>query len=252
MAKARLIPTMLLSQGRLVKGRRFADHEDAGNPVTTAKIYNDQMADEIVILDIEATAAQRAPDLATLSALTARCFVPVTFGGGVASLETAAAVLRAGADKVAVNAAVLARPALIGEMAARFGSQAIVVAIDVLETRNGARVATDNGRRATAHDPVAWAQEVEAAGAGELLLTSVEREGRRCGPDLAGIRRVAEAVTVPVIGHGGIGRLEDFVSTITEGGAAAVAAGRIFQFADNNLIKVRRYMRQHQVDVRVN
>lgn len=252
MAGSRLIPAMLLSKGRLVKGRRFAEHEDAGNPITTAKIYNDQMADEIVVLDIEATATGRGPDLETLAALTARCFVPVTFGGGVASVETAAEVLRSGADKVALNAAALARPGLVSELAGQFGSQAVVVALDVLETRAGPRVATDSGRRATERGPVAWAQEMEAAGAGELLLTSVEREGCRCGPDLAAIRSIVEAVTIPVIAHGGVGKLEDFVSAIAEGGAAAVAAGRIFQFADNNLIKVRRYMQQNHVDVRVN
>jgi cyclase len=242
---------MLLSKGRLVKGRSFGSHEDAGNPVTTAKIYNDQMADEILVLDIDATPEGRGPDLETLRALTQRCFVPVSFGGGIADIETAAKVLRGGADKVVVNTAALAGPEFLEALAARFGRQAVVVAIDTVTTPSGTRVATEQGRRATPHSPVDWALQVQEAGAGEILLTSVEREGQRCGLDLKGIREVVESVTIPVIAHGGIGRLEDFASGLREGGAAAVAAGRIFQFADNNLIKVRRYLLQQGIDLRV-
>ena len=251
MPKARLIPAMLLSQGRLVKGRSFTDHEDAGNPLTTAKIYNDQMADEILVLDIEATPQGRGPDLATLSALTRRCFVPVAFGGGIDSVESAASALRSGADKIVLNAAALTRPSLIGELAACFGSQAVVIAIDSREGPRGARVATDCGRQLLERKPTDWAREAEAQGAGEILLTSVDREGRRSGLDIAGIRAVAQAVDIPVIAHGGVGRLEDFVAAFEEAGASAVAAGRIFQFADNNLIKVRRYMQQHSIDMRL-
>lgn len=251
MPKKRLIPAMLLAGRRLVKGRRFQDHEDAGDPVTTARIYNDQMADEILVLDIEATPQGRAPDLDSLERLTRRCFVPVAFGGGIADPETAGAVLRAGADKVVLNAAAVERPALVAELAARFGSQAIVVAIDVLETRQGARVAADQGRRALLdRAPADWARALEAEGAGEILLTSVDREGLRAGLDLETARRVVDAVTLPVILHGGVGRLDDFVAAFTESRASAVAAGRVFQFADNNLIKVRRFMQQNGVDMR--
>jgi imidazole glycerol-phosphate synthase subunit HisF len=250
MAHGRLIPAMLLSSGRLVKGRRFRDHEDAGNPVTTARIYNDQMADEIIVLDIDATAKGRGPDLETLAALTQRCFVPVAFGGGIASVETAAAALRAGADKVVINSAAQAKPSFLSELAEQFGSQAVVAAIDVIDTPAGPRVAAEQGLKATARKPAEWAAEAAAAGAGEIFLTSVDREGSRSGLDLAMTRAVAEAVPIPVIAHGGVGRLEDFVSAFTEGGASAVAAGRIFQFADNNLIKVRRYMVQSGVELR--
>ncbi len=250
MAYGRLIPAMLLSSGRLVKGRRFGDHEDAGNPVTTARIYNDQMADEIVVLDIDATPKGRGPDLETLAALTQRCFVPVAFGGGIASVETAAAALRAGADKIIVNSAAQARPEFLSELAGQFGSQAVVAAIDVIDTPAGPRVAADQGRKATARKPAEWAAEAAAAGAGEIFLTSVDREGGRGGLDLALTRMIAEAVPIPVIAHGGVGRLEDFVSAFTEGGASAVAAGRMFQFADNNLIKVRRYMVQSGLQLR--
>lgn len=250
MAHGRLIPAMLLSSGRLVKGRRFRDHEDAGNPVTTARIYNDQMADEIVVLDIDATVKGRGPDLETLAALTQRCFVPVAFGGGITSVETAAAALRAGADKIVINSAAQAKPSFLSELAEQFGSQAVVAAIDVIDTPAGPRVAAEQGHKATARKPAEWAAEVAAAGAGEIFLTSVDREGGRAGLDLAMTRTVAETVPIPVIAHGGVGRLEDFVSAFTEGGASAVAAGRIFQFADNNLIKVRRYMVQSGVELR--
>jgi imidazole glycerol-phosphate synthase subunit HisF len=250
MAHGRLIPAMLLSSGRLVKGRRFRDHEDAGNPVTTARIYNDQMADEIVVLDIDATAQGRGPDLEALAALTQRCFVPVAFGGGIASVETAAAALRAGADKIVINSAAQAKPSFLSELAEQFGCQAVVAAIDVIDTPAGPRVAAERGHKATARKPAEWAAEIAAAGAGEIFLTSVDREGSRAGLDLAMTRMVAEAVSIPVIAHGGVGRLEDFVSAFTEGGASAVAAGRIFQFADNNLIKVRRYMVQSGVELR--
>jgi len=250
MAHGRLIPAMLLSAGRLVKGRHFGDHEDAGNPVTTARIYNDQMADEIVVLDIDATPNGRGPDLEMLAALTRRCFVPVAFGGGIASLETAAAALRAGADKIIVNSAAQAKPSFLSELASQFGSQAVVAAIDVIDTPEGPRVATDQGRKATARKPAEWAVEVSAAGAGEIFLTSVDREGGRGGLDLPLTRMVADAVPIPVIAHGGVGRLEDFVIAFTEGGASAVAAGRMFQFADNNLIKVRRYMVQSGLQLR--
>jgi len=252
MPHKRLIPAMLLSGGRLVKGRRFADHEDAGNPVTTAKIYNDQMADEILVLDIDATPRGQAPDLETLRAMAQRCFVPIAFGGGVASVETGREVLRAGADKLVVNAAALRDPSLVTQMASQFGRQAVVVAIDCVTAAGGARVAADCGRRATDRDPVDWAQAVARAGAGEILLTSVEREGARSGTDIELCRRVARSVDIPVIVHGGVGRLEDFVAAVTDGTAAAVAAGRTFQFADNNLIKVRRFMIGQGVDLRPN
>lgn len=250
MAKKRLIPAMLLSGSRLVKGRGFTDHEDAGNPVTTAKIYNDQMADEIVVIDIEATSAGRDPDFATLAALTARCFVPITFGGGIATLDAATKALRAGADKVLLNAAALAQPALIGELAGQFGRQAVMVAIDTLTTKSGPRVARNCGRQATDIAPLDWALEAQRLGAGEILLTSVEREGMRGGLDLGTVGDISGALSIPVIAHGGVGRLEDFVTVFQETAAAAVAAGRIFQFADNNLIKVRRFMQQHGIDLR--
>ena len=250
MSKKRLIPAMLLAGHRLVKGRGFADHEDAGNPVTTAKVYNDQMADEILVLDIEATPQGRAPDLETLSALTKRCFVPISFGGGIADCEMANSAMRAGADKIVVNAAALARPALLTELAERFGSQAVVLAIDMRETASGRRVSAERGSRLTERSPLDWALEAQSLGAGEILLTSVEREGRRTGLDLVGTGALTAALSIPVIAHGGVGRLEDFANAFTEAGAAAVASGRALQFADNNLIKVRRFMQQQGIDLR--
>jgi cyclase len=250
MPKKRLIPVLLLSDGRLVKGRQFVDHEDAGNPATTARIYNDQMADEIVVLDIQAGPRRRGPDLETLRALAARCFIPISFGGGIASVDTGRAVLRAGADKIVVNAAARRRPALIAELAGTFGRQAVVVAVDFIPTPKGPRVAGNCGKTALDQHPVEWARQAAVMGAGEILLTSVEREGCRTGPDLETTRVVAEAVDVPVIAHGGMGQLKDFVAAVTDGKASGVAAGRIFQFADNNLIKVRRFMQSQGVSLR--
>lgn len=250
MVFGRLIPAMLLSAGRLVKGRSFANHEDAGSPVTTATIYNDQMADEIVVLDIDATSKDDPPDLETLQALSRRCFVPISFGGGINSVAKAAEVLRAGADKVVVNTAALENLGFVSELAGQFGSQAIVVAIDYVTTTAGARVTTKSGKQATDRLPETWARDAEAAGAGEIFLTCVEREGMRSGLDVKMVRKISETVSIPVIAHGGVGRLEDFVSAFSEGGASGIAAGRIFQFADNNLIKVRRYMQQNGVDLR--
>ncbi|MEK9968289.1 MAG: imidazole glycerol phosphate synthase cyclase subunit [Ferrovibrio sp.] len=199
MAKLRLIPTMLLAQRRLVKGRRFSDHEDAGNPVTTAKIYNDQMADEIAVLDIEATPSGREPDLAVLQDMTRRCFVPVAFGGGISSVALAKRVLRAGADKVIINSAALENPGFIGELAVQFGRQAVVIAIDFLDLPAGPRVASACGTHATSWHPVEWAKEASRHGAGEILLTSVDREGSRGGLNLSLTKAVSEAVTIPVI-----------------------------------------------------
>lgn len=250
MVFARLIPTMLLSKGRLVKGCRFKDHEDAGHPAMTAKIYNDQMADEVLVLDIDATLERRPPNIEMLKELATRCFVPIAFGGGIADAEIAASVLNQGADKFVVNAAALARPRLVEEAAARFGRQAVVVAIDFTNTRQGPRVVAASGTRATDVHPIEWAKQAESLGAGEILLTCVEREGTRTGLDIATTRSVADAVSIPVIAHGGVGGLDDFVAAFKEGGASAVAAGRTFQFADNNLIKVRRYMQQSGIELR--
>jgi cyclase len=250
MVFARLIPTMLLSKGRLVKGCRFHDHEDAGHPAMTAKIYNDQMADEVLVLDIDATPEGKPPNIAMLKELASRCFVPIAFGGGISDTETAATVLSQGADKFVINSAALARPQLIEEAAVRFGRQAVVVAIDFTNTKAGPRVATACGTRATDLHPVEWAKSVESLGAGEILITCVEREGTRTGLDIDTTRNVAEAVSIPVIAHGGVGGLEDFVAAFKRCGASAVAAGRTFQFADNNLIKVRRYMQQNGIELR--
>jgi imidazole glycerol-phosphate synthase subunit HisF len=252
MSKIRLIPAMLLSNGRIVKGRHFRDHEDAGSPVTTAKIYNDQMADEIVVMDIQASVINREPDLDTLAKMTERCFVPVTFGGGITSVEIAKKVLRAGADKLLINASALNEPTIITELASQFGRQAIVVAIDFISEAADAQVASHCGKNATGLHPVEWAQRAALLGAGEIVLTAVDREGCRTGPNIDISREVTMAVDVPTVIQGGVGQLQDFVEAISKTGASAVAAGRIFQFADYNLIKVRRYMQSQGIDLRVN
>lgn len=247
----RVIPAMLVAGGRLVKGQSFGDHEDAGNPVTTARIYNDQLADEIIILDTEARRTGRGPDLDLLRRIAENCFVPIGFGGGIDSVQIAADALRSGADKVILNTQALERPTLISELAGRFGQQAVTVALDYRRVRDTRIVFTHNAQSNTGMELFEAIRRMCAAGSGEIMLTDVDREGRRAGPDLATIEEAARAIDRPVIAHGGIGSLEDFADILTGTGAQAAAAGRVFQFSDFNLIKVRRYLIQHGVRMRL-
>ena len=242
MPAKRIIPSMLLSNGRLVKGKAFKQHEDAGNPVTTARIYNDQMADELSIIDIEATPNNREPDIESLQQLSKRCFIPISFGGGINSIEIAARVMKAGADKIIINQAGFNDMQFINRLSAIFGKQAIVFAIDYTKTSNGERVMTRAGKEITEIPPLDLAKKAETMGAGELMLTYIDHEGTRLGPDIDTIRAISGKIKIPLIANGGIGDLDDFVKILVETDASAVAAGRILQFADNNLIKVRRYI----------
>jgi cyclase len=240
---------MLVAGGRLVKGRSFAGHEDAGNPSTTARIYNDQIADEIVLLDIDATRQRRRPDIELLRSVTENCFIPVAFGGGIDSVETAGMALRNGADKVVVNTHAFAEPALVSRLADKFGRQAVVVSIDYRLVGKARMVFCANAVRPSGVELCEAIRRMTDAGAGEFIVTDIDREGRRTGCDLGGIMSAVQETTVPVIGHGGIGSLEDFAAVL-DTGAQAAAAGRVFQFADFNLIKVRRYVLQRGIALR--
>ena len=230
MLRPRVIPVLTLNRRALVKTMRFRDPLYLGDPINALRIFNTKEVDELVILDITASREQRVPDLDYLAELASECFMPVTFGGAVATVETAQRVLETGIEKVCVNTAALRRPDLVNELAESFGSQAVVVSVDVGRTRLGqVRVMEAAGKKVspTPHDPVRWTVEVADRGAGEILLTSVEREGTAEGYDLTLVRDVAAAVTVPVVALGGAGSEGDLRAAL-HAGAAAAAAGRLF------------------------
>lgn len=235
----------------MVKGTRFGDFRDVGAPVTTAKIYDAQGADELVFLDIAASQEGRDILLEVVGKVADACFMPLTVGGGVRTLADFRNLLLVGADKVAINSAAVETPALISEAAKRFGAQCVVVSIDYKRGASGRpEVWTHAGTSPTGLDPVAWAARAAAAGAGEILLTSIDREGTSAGYDVETTRAVADAVEVPVIASGGVGSLQHFVEGLREGGASAVSAGSIFHFTDQSVIKAKTYMKQAGVDVR--
>jgi cyclase len=251
--KTRVIPTLTLRDGRMVKTRQFGRARDVGDPVKAPVVYDAQLADELVYLDMDASRDGRSIEAleAAVTRVAGACFMPLTAGGGIRTIEDIRRVLLAGADKVAVNSAAVERPELIREAAERFGTQCVVVAIDVRESAPARYVVcTHGGTRATALDPVTWARRATELGAGELLLTSIDRDGTMAGYDLALVRRVASAVRVPVIASGGAGRLRDLALALTEGGAAAVAAASLFHFTDQSPIKAKAYLRRAGIPVR--
>ena len=250
MLAKRLIPCLDVKDGRVVKGINFVGLRDAGDPVEQAKIYDAEGADELCFLDITASHEKRGILLDVVRATAEQCFMPLTVGGGVREVGDVRALLLAGADKVSINTAAVERPGLIGEAARKFGSQCIVVAIDARLGGAGFEVFTHGGRRPTGRDAIAWAKEAVALGAGEILLTSMDRDGTRAGFDLALTRAVADAVTVPVIASGGVGTLEHLVAGILEGHAEAVLAASIFHFGEVRVSAAKAYLRQHGVPMR--
>jgi cyclase len=252
MLAKRVIPCLDVKDGRVVKGVRFVELRDAGDPVEAALAYDAQGADELVFLDITASHENRHIILDVVRRTAEGIYMPLTVGGGIRSIEDVRLLLRAGADKVSLNTAALARPALVREAAERFGSQCIVVAIDACSV--GDRrwdVFTHGGRRPAGREAIAWAQEAVALGAGEILLTSMDRDGTKSGYDLELTRAVADAVTVPVIASGGAGALEHLVEGVTEGGADAVLAASIFHFGTHTVAEAKAFMRDRGVEVRL-
>ncbi len=228
--RARVIPCLDVAGGRVVKGVNFVDLIDAGDPVEQARAYDAAGADELCFLDITASHEARGTILDVVRRTAAVCFMPLTVGGGVRSAEDARALLLAGADKIAVNSAAVARPEIVADIAERFGSQCCVASVDARRSGDGWEVFTHGGRRATGIDAVAHALHLAELGAGELLVTSMDRDGTRGGYDLALVRAIADRTAVPVVASGGVGSLDDLVAGVTEGHASAVLAASIFHF----------------------
>jgi imidazole glycerol-phosphate synthase subunit HisF len=252
MLKARIIPCLDVKGGRVVKGVNFVNLQDAGDPVEQARLYDRAGADELCFLDIAASHENRDTLLDVVRATAEQCFMPLTVGGGVRSNDDIRKLLLAGADKVSINTAAVARPEFVGEAAAKFGSQCIVVAVDAKTAAPGSwEIFTHGGRRPTGLDAVDWARRMAALGAGEILLTSMDRDGTRSGFDLALTRAVADAVPVPVIASGGVGSLADLAAGVKDGHASAVLAASIFHFGQHSVLEAKDYMRGHGIPMRL-
>jgi cyclase len=252
MLAKRIIPCLDVDAGRVVKGIRFVSLVDAGDPVEQGKRYDLEGADELTFLDITASSDKRAIVAGLVRRVADEVFIPLCVGGGLGSIEDVRAVLRAGADKVSLNTAAVERPDLITEGATVFGSQCMVVAVDARRRKEGEGwdVYTHGGRRNVGWDAVEWAARAEALGAGEILLTSMDRDGTRDGYDVELTRAVAGAVSIPVIASGGAGRLEHFYEALTNGGASAVLAASLFHFGEFQIGEVKSYLRERGVLVR--
>jgi imidazole glycerol-phosphate synthase subunit HisF len=255
MLAKRIIPCLDVDDGRVVKGIRFVSLVDAGDPVEQAKRYDTEGADELTFLDITASSARRDIVAGLVRRVADEVFIPFTVGGGLRSLDDITSILRSGADKVTLNTAAIEKPELISECAERFGSQCIVVAIDArrrtaAKPEDGWELYTHGGRRNVGWDAVEWAMRAQALGAGEILLTSMDRDGTRDGYDIDLTRAVSEALRIPVIASGGAGKLEHFLEALTDGGASAVLAASLFHFGEFTIGTVKEYLRQQGIVVR--
>ena len=252
MLAKRIIPCLDVSAGRVVKGVNFVSLRDAGDPVEIARRYDEQGADELTFLDITASSDDRDIILDIVSACAEQVFIPLTVGGGVRKVEDVRRLLNAGADKVSMNTAAVTNPELVAEASAKVGSQCIVVAIDAKQTSPGKwEVFTHGGRKNVGLDAIEWAKQVAALGAGEILLTSMDRDGTKNGFDLQLTRKVSEAVGIPVIASGGVGNLQHLADGVTEGKADAVLAASIFHYGEYTVRQAKEYMRGRGIEVRL-
>jgi imidazole glycerol-phosphate synthase subunit HisF len=256
MLAKRIIPCLDVDKGRVVKGVKFLDIRDAGDPVEVAKRYNEEGADEITFLDITASHEERDTMIQTVERMASEVFIPLTVGGGVRSLEDIRSLLNAGADKVSINSTAVKTPEFVRQAAERFGSQCIVVAIDAKQVSADNEplrweVFTHGGRIVTGIDAVAWAEQMASFGAGEILLTSMDRDGTKSGFNLPLTRAISDAVDVPVIASGGVGNLQDLVDGVIEGKADAVLAASIFHFGEYTVREAKVYMAERGIEVRL-
>ena len=249
--KTRIIPCLDVHEGRVVKGVNFVDLVDAGNPVSQAKIYDSAGADELCFLDITASHEKRPIILDVVKETAEHCFMPLTVGGGIRAVSDIRKLLVAGADKVSINSAAVDNPELINDAAREFGSQAIVVAVDAKWTGERFEVFVKGGRENTRKDAVEWAKEIALRGAGEILLTSMDRDGTKIGYDIPLTKAISSAISIPVIASGGVGDLDHLVAGVTQGGAAAVLAASIFHFGIFTIADAKAHMAANGVEVRL-
>ena len=248
----RIIPCMDVKNGRVVKGVNFVDLKDAGDPVEIAKAYDKAGADEVVFLDITASSDQRGTVIDMVRKVAANVFIPFTVGGGIRTVDDFKMLLREGADKISINSSAINNPQLIGDAAQKFGSQCVVVAIDAKKRADGSgwNIYKNGGRIDVGIDAVEWAKKAESLGAGEILLTSMDKDGTKDGYDIPLTRAVAEAVNVPVIASGGAGEMSHFYDVLTAGKADAVLAASVFHYGQFTVRQVKDYLRSRQVEVR--
>lgn len=247
----RIIPCLDVTNGRVVKGVNFLELRDAGDPVEIARRYDEQGADELTFLDITASSDNRGLILGIIEQVASQVFIPLTVGGGVRAVEDVRRLLNAGADKVSINTAAVTNPQLVADAAARFGSQCIVVAIDAKQVGDHWEIFTHGGRNPTGLNAVDWARKMVELGAGELLVTSMDRDGTKMGFNLPLNRAISEAVDVPIIASGGVGNLVHLVEGVKEGGADAVLAASIFHYGEYTVRQAKEYMRDHGIEVRL-
>ncbi|SNR78063.1 cyclase [Methylobacillus rhizosphaerae] len=247
----RIIPCLDVTGGRVVKGVNFLELRDAGDPVEIARRYDEQGADELTFLDITASSDDRGLILDIIEQVASQVFIPLTVGGGVRAVEDVRRLLNAGADKVSINTAAVTNPQLVADAAGRFGSQCIVVAIDAKQVGDHWEIFTHGGRKPTGLDAVEWARKMVALGAGELLVTSMDRDGTKTGFNLPLNRAISEAVDVPIIASGGVGNLIHLVEGVREGGADAVLAASIFHYGEYTVRQAKEYMREQGIEVRL-
>jgi cyclase len=253
----RIIPCLDVTNGRVVKGVNFIALQDAGDPVEISRRYDEQGADELILLDITASSDNRSLILHIIEEVAAQVFIPLTVGGGVRHVDDVRRLLNAGADKVSINTSAVQNRQLVADAAGRYGAQCIVVAIDAKRVHGTGtkstkwEVFTHGGRKATGLDAVEWAKEMQLLGAGEILLTSMDKDGTRNGFDLALIRTVSDTVDIPVIASGGVGNLDHLVEGILQGHADAVLAASIFHYGEYTVRQAKEYMAQHSIEVRV-
>lgn len=252
MLKTRVLPIVLLTGYNVVKSIKFSTFRTLGNPITVSRVYDSRGVDELVLLDIRATTEDRGPNIEIISDIAGECFMPLTVGGGIKTVEQAREIIRSGADKISINTAAVENPQLIEDLSKEFGAQCVVVSIDCKKNPDGTTsVYTHSGKKKTDLDPIQWAKGAEQRGAGEILLNSIDQDGIMKGFDIELIKSITAAVKIPVISCGGAGEPKDFLSAIKEGGASAVAAASIFHFTSNTPKSVKEYLRDHKIPVRL-